>query len=76
MPSDADYQAAAAARRAEDNEWEGPLVGRCNSCGRAFEYGIGTDVGNLDPSPCCGSDGWEKVGTREEISAKELGEGQ
>lgn len=65
MPSDADYQAAAAAKNAADVPdfvLEGTPVGKCNDCHDYFEYGTGTGRGNLTPCPHCGSDDWEKIG--------------
>lgn len=42
---------------------EGQPLAECE-CGERFEYGHGTDIGNLDPCPSCGTQRWEQWGYR------------
>lgn len=72
MVSDADVQAAAAARRAKKATDKmpnavlgGQPIGECH-CGERFDYGPspGADVSNMDPCPGCGSREWYKWGYR------------
>jgi len=69
--SDADAQAAAAARRAKRQASKipnvvraGQPIGECPDCDHRFDYSRGTDVHNLDRCPRCGSDDWYKWGYR------------
>lgn len=68
--SDAEYQAAAAVRNADDVPsvvLESVPLGFCRHCGTMFEYGKPNGgIQNLSPCPECGSDEWVKWGYRTE----------
>lgn len=66
-PTDAEVQAAAAARNADDipdHVLEGTPLGCCHNCLNRFEYGDPNGQRNTDPCPECGSQNWKKWGYR------------
>lgn len=66
--SDADYQAAAAARNADEVPsvvLKSVSLGHCQDCDTMFEYGKPNGgIQNLSPCPECGSENWMKWGYR------------
>lgn len=63
-PTDAEVQAAAAVRNADDVPEEvlkGTPLGKCPNCGEKFEYNSPeTHVTAMSPCPGCGSQQWQK----------------
>jgi Zn finger protein HypA/HybF involved in hydrogenase expression len=74
MVSNADYQAAAAAKDADtlpEEVIKGTKLGHCPNCDQRFEY----PQNNLDPCPNCGSEKWVSWGVRlngEDIPNEEI----
>lgn len=67
-PTDAEVQAAAAVRNADDVPEEvlkGTPLGKCPDCDTKFEYNTAeTHVTSMSPCPGCGSHQWQKYGHR------------